>query len=66
MLFATSIIVLLLFVACEKQEIDIVPGSLYCVTTTEGEGFLLFDDTPDDRWTGTYYHPKKGKGNSFG
>lgn len=44
-----------LFAACDKQEVDIVPGSLYCVSTTEGDGFAMFERKADKSWSVSYY-----------
>ena len=44
-----------LFAACDKKEIDIVPGSLYCVSTTEGDGFAIFERKADESWSAVYY-----------
>lgn len=53
--FVPLVFASVLFVACDKKEVDIVSGLLYAVTTTEGDGFVLLENTSDDRWTGTYY-----------
>lgn len=44
-----------LFVSCEIKELDVVPGSLYRVTTTEGDGFAIFERMPDNQWSCIYY-----------
>lgn len=44
-----------LFVSCEIKELDIVPGSLYRVTTTEGEGLAMFERASEKQWSCTYY-----------
>ena len=56
--FSTSILVLLLLVACDEQDVDLLPGSVYSVTTTEGDGFVIFERMSDSRWSGTYYLSK--------
>ena len=53
--FIALTLVSLFFVACDKKDVDIVPDSLYSVITTEGEGFVVFETTSDNRWIGTYY-----------
>ena len=53
--FIVSIFVTYMFCACGKQAIDLVPGSVYAVTTTEGEGFASFEHTADNQWKGVYY-----------
>lgn len=40
---------------CERMEEDIVPGSLYYITTTEGDGFAQFERIADEKWKGVYY-----------
>jgi len=52
------ILAVFLLVGCEKREVDIIPGSLYRVTTTEGDGFIVFDRQSDDEWKGIYYLSK--------
>jgi hypothetical protein len=44
-----------LFVGCEKREVDIISGTFYSVTTTEGDGFVQFEQMPDGLWKGIYY-----------
>lgn len=44
-----------LFVGCEKREVDIISGTLYSVATTEGDGFVQFEQTPNGLWKGIYY-----------
>lgn len=56
--FSTSILVLLLLVACDEQDVDLLPGSVYSVTTTEGEGFVIFERMSDSQWRGVYYLSK--------
>lgn len=56
--FISIVLVPFLLIGCEKREVDFVPGSLYCVTTTEGDGFVLFEHLPDDQWRGVYYLSK--------
>ena len=53
--YTAWILSVFLLVACGEQETDIVPGVLYNITTTEGDGFALFERTPNKRWTGIYY-----------
>lgn len=54
-LFIWTVLASCLIIGCVKREVDFIPGSLYCVTTTEGEGFVLFDRPSDDKWKGVYY-----------
>lgn len=49
---------LLLLVACERQNIDITPGILYNVTTTEGDGLAVFEHAQNNKWHGVYYLDK--------
>jgi len=49
----------LLLVACDREEIDIVPNTLYRVTTAEGEGFARFERVRKRQWKGIYYADKK-------
>ena len=44
-----------LFVGCEKREVDIISGTLYSVATTEGDGFVQFEQTANGLWKGIYY-----------
>lgn len=53
--FISIVLFSFLLIGCEKREVDIVPGSLYGVTTTEGDGFFMFEHFPDDQWRGVYY-----------
>lgn len=57
-LFISYVFILLLLIACKKKEIDLIQGSLYCITTTEGDGFAIFERLPDDHWRGIYYLSK--------
>lgn len=59
-LWILLMLALCLLGACKHQEVDFIPGSLYRVTTTEGDGFAFFLQTPDRRWHGTYYQDKGG------
>lgn len=54
-LYIVLIMTSFLFVSCDKKEVDIVPGLLYCVSTTEGDGFALFERKADDSWSAVYY-----------
>lgn len=56
--FTTSMIVLLMLVACDKQDVDFLLGSVYSVTTTAGDGYVIFERKSDSRWRGTYYLSK--------
>ena len=49
------VVVSFLLCGCDKRQIDLQPGLLYHVTTTEGEGFVRFDHLSDDQWSGVYY-----------
>lgn len=44
-----------LLVSCNVKEVDFVPGIIYRVTTTEGEGFVIFEHVTSHRWNGIYY-----------
>ena len=55
MLYIVLILISFLFASCDKNEVDIVPGSLYCVSTTEGDGFAMFERKADDSWSAVYY-----------
>lgn len=57
-LYISLVLILLLLEACNKQNIDITPGILYNVTTTEGDGFAVFEHTQNDKWHGIYYLEK--------
>ena len=52
--------IVLLLSACSEQPTDIMPSTIYCVTTTEGDGYILLDRTPDHQWQGNYYLSKGG------
>lgn len=54
-LFIALSLVIFLFVGCDKKEADIDAGKLYYVTTTEGDGFVVFKRMPDNSWGGVYY-----------
>ena len=54
-LYVIAMLTSFLFVSCDKKVLDVVPGSLYRVTTTEGDGFAMFERTPDNQWSCTYY-----------
>ena len=54
-LYIVLILTSFLFASCDKKEVDIVPGSLYCVSTTEGDGFAMFERKADDSWSAVYY-----------
>ena len=54
-LYIVLILISFLFASCDKKEVDIVPGSLYCVSTTEGDGFAIFERRADDSWNAVYY-----------
>lgn len=54
-LYTVLIMTSFLFASCDNKEVDIVPGSLYCVSTTEGDGFALFERKADDSWSAVYY-----------
>lgn len=41
-----------LLIGCDKNEVDIVPGSFYRVKTTEGDGVVLFERISDNQWRG--------------
>ena len=32
-----------------------MPGTVYYVSTTRGDGFAIFEHTPDNKWIGLYY-----------
>ena len=55
MFFISVVCASFLFIGCEKKEVDIISGTLYSVTTTEGDGFVQFEQTPDGLWKGIYY-----------
>lgn len=46
--------------ACMHQEVDIIPGTVYRVTTTESDGFAVFQQLPNHQWRGTYYLDEGG------
>ena len=48
----------LFFIGCEEKEVDFVSGSLYSVTTTEGEGFVVFEHVGENEWNGCFYLSK--------
>jgi poly(3-hydroxybutyrate) depolymerase len=53
--YIVLILASLMFVSCDIKDVDIVSGSLYFVSTTEGEGFVKFERKPNDQWGGIYY-----------
>ena len=46
---------LFMFASCNIKEVNIVPGTVYYVSTTRGDGFAIFEHTPDNKWIGLYY-----------
>lgn len=54
--YITLIFSVCLLIACnQEKEIDIDPDVLYRVTTTEGEGFALFERGSKKLWSGVFY-----------
>lgn len=54
-LYIIAILTSFLLVSCDKKELDVVHGSLYRITTTEGDGFAMFERMPDGQWSCMYY-----------
>lgn len=54
-LYMPLILALCLLGACKHEEVNIIPNAIYCVTTTEGDGFAVFQQMPNHQWRGTYY-----------
>lgn len=54
-LFISIIFSFFLLVSCQNKEVDFVSGTLYRVTTTEGDGFAMFERKSDKQWSCKYY-----------
>lgn len=52
------IFVILILVGCDEKEIDIVPGTLYCITTTDGDGVAKFEHVSKNKWSGIFFLSK--------
>lgn len=47
-----------LLVGCDEKEVNLVPDLLYCITTTEGDGFAKFEHVSKNKWSGVFYLSK--------
>ena len=56
--FISFIFVLLILVGCDEKEVDFVPGTLYYITTTEGEGVVKFEHVSKNKWSGIFFLSK--------
>lgn len=56
--YIVLVLVSFFFIGCDEIEVDIVPGALYCVTTTEGDGFAKFERVSKNEWSGIFYLSK--------
>ena len=54
-LFISIIFLFFLLVSCENKEVDFVSGTLYRVTTTEGDGFAMFESQINNGVVNTIY-----------
>lgn len=54
-LFFSIVFSCFFLVSCEKKEVDFVSGALYRITTTEGDGFAMFERMQDNQWSCMYY-----------
>ncbi len=41
--------------SCNNREVDLVPGILYSVSTTEGDGYAIFEEGDNHEWIGKFY-----------
>jgi len=53
--YIVLILASLMIASCDIKDVDFVSGSLYLVSTTEGEGFVMIERKPNDQWGGIFY-----------
>ena len=61
--YITVLVAFVLCVGCKEKdqekekgnEINLVTGTVYRLTTTEGDGFAKFERLSDGQWSGVYY-----------